>query len=96
MRVMDYVKLMNKDKLIKVDRVCQLKKYYLSMYKAYMMKLYDMGYIKDPTKWDVVQIRKNIVDLGIDGLFNTCGEVKLDLYYIQFAICKHRKSEVIS
>lgn len=96
MRVMDYVKLMNKDKLIKVDRVCQLKKYYLSMYKAYMMKLYDIGYIKDPTKWDVVQIRKNIVDLGIDGLFNTCGEVKLDLDYIQFAICKHRKSEVIS
>lgn len=95
MRVADYLKLMNKEKTIKVERVYQLKKYYIGMYRSYLMQLYDKGFINDPTRFDIIQIRVNIVDLGISGLYNTLGELQLNLDFIKFAMCKHKDSEAI-
>ena len=40
---------MNRKAKVKLKRLMEVKKYYLSLYRCYMMMLYDKGYIDDPT-----------------------------------------------
>lgn len=88
MRVRDYLIQFNTKKSISNTRLHQLKMYNLSMYRAYMIKLYDKGYISDPTKWDSTIIYANIAEMGITDLFLLDGGICLDCDRILFALSR--------
>ena len=74
----------------KTRRVMEVKRYYLSMYRCYMIKLYDMGYIADPTRFNKNLILKNIMDMGINDLFNYSGKIELTSDHTLFAYYKNK------
>ena len=76
---------------IKVKRLMDVKRYYLSMYRCYMLKLYDMNYISDPTRYDEKQIIRNCLDLGINDIFTYSGKVDITSNHIKFAMYKNKK-----
>lgn len=82
--IRDIVNAQRKTKT-KLKRLLELKKYYLSMYRCYMIRLYDLGYIADPTRYNQKEIIQNIVDMGINDLFTYSGKVDLSLGHILFA-----------
>lgn len=66
MKLAEYLKYINKSKTpMRMERWMDLKQYYLSMYSHYMLKLYDMGYIADPTRFNESEIIQSLVELGI-------------------------------
>lgn len=73
----------------------ELKKYYLSMYRVYMVELYDKGYISDPTRINCKELYSNIHELGINGMFDTFGEIFLTTPQVTYAMYKHKNSEEI-
>ena len=94
MKIHEYLKQINKLKTpIKNDRWLDLKQYYLSMYKFYMLKLYDEGYIIDPTRFNEVEIIQNLVDFGVYDFKDSIGLVSLSSERADFARCKHKDNE---
>lgn len=77
---------------VKLKRVLYCKKYFLSMYRANMMLLYDKGYISDPTRFNEKEIYSNIVDLNIDGMISIDGSINLSLPQIRFATYLNKKN----
>lgn len=95
MKIYELVKNINKKVTIKTSRVLDVKKHYLSLYRANMVYLYDKGYISDPTVFDTKEILGNIVDLNIKYLTGVTGRVELSEDYIGYAMCKHKDNEDI-
>ena len=93
MKVCELVDLLKKASTIKKSKVMDIKKYYISMFRAYMIELYDRGYISDPTTYNEIELRKNIVDLGITHLTNIAGSIVLDEDYIGYCIAKYKDDE---
>ena len=91
MTLTDILKQLNKKKQIKIDRLLYCKKHYLSLYRGYLVKLYDYGFISDPTKFNEKEILSNIVDLSISGLVDVRGRVILTSKQTSYAL--HRNSE---
>lgn len=89
MKLYEVVAAANKKVLVKTQRLLDLKRYYISMYRHYMVRMYDSSYIDDPTKLDGCQIRRNILDLGIKGLKDISGSVQLSTEQLQYAIYKN-------
>lgn len=58
-----------------------------------MVKLYDKGYIDDPTRFDEVQIRCNILDMGIKGMISYVGNVELSTEFAKYAIYKNHDAD---
>ena len=91
MKIHEYLKQINKVKNpIKMDRWVDLKQYYLSMYKFYMLKLYDLGYIADPTRFNEVEIVQNLVDMGVYDFKDSIGLVCLKSDKADFSRCKYK------
>ena len=91
--VLDVVKSANKKVAVKTQRLMNLKRYYLSMYRFYMMKLYDQGYIDDPTIFNQKQIYQNILDLDIKGLQKISGSIPLSSQQIKYALYKNKHED---
>ena len=95
MRISDYVKRLNKTKVpVSKERWVDLKQYYISMYHFYLLKLYDMGYISDPTDLNVKDVRRVLVDFGISDFNDKSGSVIMDSRYALFSYYKHTDNEV--
>ena len=77
MKVVEFINAANKKTSVKVDRLMDMKRFYLSMHRVHMVYLYDKGYINDPTKFDEKQIYSNIVDMRIKGMISMSGEIIL-------------------
>ena len=88
MTLREILKLTVKSK-IKLTRLLELKKYYLSLYRCYMIMLYDKGYISDPTRYDESQIIQNLIELGIPDIFDIVGRVDISYDHIKFALYKN-------
>ena len=86
MGLIEALEKVNKSKAITGDKYCYLKGYYLSMYRFYMMRMYDEGYISDPTFFNESEIRRNILDLGIIGFFNKIGIFKINYEYALYSM----------
>lgn len=96
MKIYELIKELNKKVTVKDTRVMSLKKHYLSMYRVYMVYLYDKGYISDPTVFNQKEILGNIVDLGINGMSSVSGKIELSEDYIGYALAKNKSDEEIS
>lgn len=96
MKIVDFICTANKKTPVKVDRLIDLKRYYLSMYRVHMVYLYDKGYINDPTRFDEKQIYSNIVDMKIKGMINMSGEIVLSSNQIRYAVYKNRGDSTIA
>lgn len=92
MKLYDVVNTANKKVFVKTQRLLDLKRYYLSMYRHYMIKLYDDLYIDDPTKLDARQINRNILDMKIKGLQDISGRIQMSTDQVQYAIYKNKHS----
>lgn len=69
-----------------------VKRYYLAMYRVYMLQLYDKGYISDPTRMDVKELRKNIVDMNISAMYGVSGSINLTSDQALFAYYKNYRN----
>lgn len=92
MKIYELIKELNKRRLVKDNRVLEVKKYYISMYRAYMVYLYDKGYISDPTTFSYKEILGNIADMNIASLIGSEGKVELSEEYIKFSIAKNKNN----
>ena len=93
MKIYELIKDVNKKVTIKSSRVQEVKKHYLSLYRANMIYLYDRGYISDPTVFDTKEILGNIVDLEIKYLSGVTGRIELNEEYIGYAMCKYKDNK---
>lgn len=91
MRVRDFIRRRSSKSLdINLNGVYAVKKKYLSMYRAYMVMMYDEGFISDPTCYNEREIRRNVTDLRISGLIRNSGQIYLDSHQAGFALCIQR------
>lgn len=95
MRVLEVVKTLNKKVTLKSDKLMELKKHYLGFYRIWMVKMYNEGYVSDPTKLDEKEIFSNIFDMGIKGMFTTSGCISCTTQQIKYAMSKHEEDEEI-
>lgn len=93
MKVVDFVNKANEKKTVNPTRLCELKQYYVSMYRFYMLHLYDMGYISDPTLFNREEIIKNILDLEISGVYDVTGVIHLETSWVKYARLKNKREE---
>lgn len=85
MKIYELIKELNKKSTVKASRVMELKKLYLSIYRAYMVMLYDKGFVADPTVFNERELLRNIVELKIPHLIGVDGRVQLNEDYIEYA-----------
>lgn len=90
MKVRDFVKSANKSLNVNLGRVYEIKKKYMSLYRANMVLLYDEGFISDPTCLNERELRENVKDFKISGLVQNSGMVHLDSHQVGFALCKNK------
>lgn len=90
MKIIEYLRIFNKKKKIKQDKYIYIKQYYLSMYRFYMLKLYEAGYIDDPTIFNERMIRRNILDLKISGITSEIGSFILTSDRVRYAYYKNK------
>lgn len=94
MTLSNIVSEMNKNRpRIKSRRLVFLKGYYLSMYRVYMMRLFDDCYISDPTVFNEKEINKNIAEMSIADMFGYSGSLRLSYDQIRFAYLKAEGSK---
>lgn len=90
MTVYELIRELNKKVTIKSSKVMEVKKYYLSLYRAHMVYMYDKGYISDPTVFNSKEILGNIVDLDIKHLTGVTGKIELSEDYISYALSRYK------
>lgn len=73
--------------------ILDIKLYLISMYRAYMVMLYDYGYISDPTSLDKIQVYQNIYDMGIVGMTTNSGRVCLSSEQVEFSYYKNKDKD---
>lgn len=96
MQIIELVKSANKKYMVKAQRLMELKRYYLGMYRFYMMRLYDRGYIDDPTRFSQRQIFRNVSDMNIRGMLDVSGSVSLSTEQVRYALAYHKNdSEIV-
>lgn len=96
MKILDLVTTLNKKVVIRDDYIMRVKKYYVSLYRANMLYLYDRGYISDPTYFDRKEILGNIVDLGIKDMTSVSGAIELNADFVGYALCRNTDNEDVS
>ena len=97
MKLQDYISEMNKKSTIKTQRVMDLKRYYLSMYRVFMVKLYDSNFISDPTLFNEKEFFGNISSTKLSGMYDYTGNIRLTYKQSYFAskLVKDEEREVI-
>lgn len=96
MKIYELIKSVNSKVSVKDTKIMEVKKYYASLYRVYMVYLYDKGYISDPTVFNKKEILGNIVDLGITQMTGVSGKIELTEDYIGFALAKNKDNEEIT
>lgn len=91
MNIHSYIYDVNKSNIkIKFQRWVDLKQYYLSMYRFYLLKLYDMGYSSDPIVYKEEEILLSFMDLGIlEDLEDDAGTIHLDSIRCEYCYKKN-------
>ena len=90
MTISGVVRSMNATKVkVKTQRLIDLRGYYLSMYRVYMVRLYDACYISDPTIFDEKTLFKNIGEMGISDMTGYSGEIRLCYEQARFAYLRN-------
>ena len=83
----------NRKNKTKLKRLMEVKRYYLSMYRCYIVKLYDLGYIGDPTRYDEAKMSKTLIEMGIRDMISPTGKVELTSSHIYFAMLKNKNDD---
>ena len=73
---------------VKSKRLMFLRGYYLSMYRVYMVKLFDDCYISDPTVFNEKELFRNIAEMSITDMFGNSGGLRLNYAQTRFAYLK--------
>lgn len=89
----EFIKGQSKTYNIKVTDIMDIKRYYLSMYHRYLIEMYDLNYISDPTYLNKEEIYGNIADLGIRYLDDELGMTDLSSKAIRLAKTYYLRNE---
>lgn len=93
MYIADVIKKERK-KRVPLKRICEIKRYYLSLYRCYMISLYDKDYISDPTIFDKKEILKLLMEMGIeDSLTTYMGKIDLSSGHIKYALYRNKDAD---
>lgn len=96
MKISELLSLVNKKRIVRLSSLIKHKKYHLGMYRAYMVMLYDKGYIEDPTKFKDKAIYRIIDELGVKGMVGVNGRITLSSEAVKYALCKNKdNSEIV-
>ena len=71
----------------------EVKRYYLALYRCYAIKLYDLNYIDDPTRYDESKIVGSMMEMGIRDMISPTGKVELSSKHIRFAMLRNKDNE---
>lgn len=94
MKIYELIKQVNNKVSLKDSDLMLIKKYYLSMYRAYMVQMYDKGYISDPTVFNRKEIFGNIIDFGItSSMTNVSGKLELSEERVGYALAKNKDNQ---
>ena len=96
MKVYELIKSLNSKVEISDTLIMDIKKHYLSLYRAYMIYMYDMGYISDPTVFNKKEILSNIVDMNIKYLSGISGKIELSEDNIGYALSRYRGDKEVA
>lgn len=88
-KIIDYIRQFNKRTHLDESKILYLKQYYMSMYRYYMVCMYDEGYIYDPTIYDEGVIRRNLVELKIKGIADINGIYIISKDTVRYALYKN-------
>ena len=91
--VNEFIKIFNKNRHLSLEMMYSVKKRFLGLYRAAMMVMYDEGYIGDPTCFNELEIRKNILDMDVKGMVRSSGKMFLTSEQVGFALCKNKNNE---
>lgn len=95
LKVVEFLGNMNKKRPIKTQRLVDLKGYYISMYRVYMVNLYNKNYIDDPTRFNEVALRTYIQEQNIKGMVQVSGVVTLESSQVLYALYKNKGNEEV-
>lgn len=70
---------------ISLPSICGIKKKYLALYRAGMVRLYDEGFIADPTWFRRGEILKLIREYGIVNMVQTSSKVEVTSHMVDYA-----------
>lgn len=93
MKVYEFIKKLSGKIEVNPVKIMEIKKYYLSLYRANMVYLYDNSYISDPSTFNSKEILGNIVDMGITNIVDKTGTIRLESDFIEYAIAKNKSSD---
>lgn len=96
MTIFEAVQALNSSKEhIPVQRIIDVKTFYLSLYRIEMFRLYDLGYISDPTKFNEAEIYSNVSDMNILTMFNSAGSINLTSDQVLFSLYKSKDEKEV-
>lgn len=95
-KILDYLDKCNTKYSVNMSRMLELKQYYLSMYRFYMVKLYEKGYISDPTIFSKKEVLQNILDLHISGVFDITGSARLEEDWLSYVKYVNKNNKEVS
>lgn len=81
---------------VKIRQVLSTKKKFLTLYRTYMVYMYDKGYISDPTLFNEKEIYSNISDMGVKGMVTVYGQVNLTSEQCRYAYYKNKGDKEIT
>lgn len=93
MKVYEFIKKLSGKIKVNPVKIMEIKKYYLSLYRANMVYLYDNSYISDPSTFNSKEILGNIVDMGITNIVDKTGTIRLESDFIEYALAKNKSSD---
>lgn len=93
MKVYEFIKKLSGKIEVNPVKIMEIKKYYLSLYRANMVYLYDNSYISDPSTFNSKEILGNIVDMGITNIVDKTGTIRLESDFIEYALAKNKSSD---
>ena len=88
--VLDFLKQLNHKVKVNIHDVYRIKKYYLSLYRAYMMEMYDIGYVGTPTCYVSGDINELILEMSLSGMMKSDGSVSESSDQVRFAKARHK------
>lgn len=92
-KIYELIKSVNSKVSVKDVKIMEVKKYYTSLYRVYMVYMYDKGFISDPTVFDTKEILGNIVDMNISHMVGVSGKVELSEEYIGYALMRNKGND---
>lgn len=81
-----------RSKKVERERIFEVKKRYLTLYRFYLMQLWDSGYLGNPLNFNIVEIRKTLKD--IKGAIDKKGYLNISEESLRYLMIVNKNNEI--